>query len=307
MSPSIYFSGIGLCGLMIVLASLTGACSQKATDKPENESLDKAGKNSIGMKFALVKKGKFTMGSPKDEKDRMDNEKQHEVEITKDFYLGVYEVTQQQYRQIMGYNPSYFSKDGKAAEKGTYLDSGKPGGGKDKVKDFTPKQLDDFPVDNVSYEDALKFIEKLNEKEKKSLGGWKYSLPSEAQWEYSCRGGASSYKKYHFGDTISDKLANYNGNLFRTCKVGSYAANAFGLYDMHGNVGEWCLDWYDQDYYSNSPRTDPLGPKKGSLRVFRGGNWLSFAGDCRSADRSGWGPADRSHYLGFRVALVPSR
>jgi formylglycine-generating enzyme required for sulfatase activity len=202
--------------------------------------------------------------------------------------MGVHEVTQQQFRTIMRYNPSHFSKDGKAAEGGKYLDDSKPAGGKDEVKDMN---TDDFPVENVSYDEAVKFTEKLNEKEKETLAGWKYSLPTEAQWEYACRGGAKTYQKYHFGDAISEKFANYNGNLGRTAKVGSYAANAFGLHDMHGNVWEWCLDWYEKD----------------SSRVYRGGSWYSDAGYCRAAYRYGFTPSYRVNYLGFRVARVRAR
>src|SRR5262249_51308410 len=150
----------------------------------------------------------------------------------KDFYLGVYEVTQKEYKAIMGTNPSFFSKDGKGA---------------DKVKGLN---TDNFPVETVSWQDAQDFLKKLNEREKGTLGEWKYSLPTEAQWEYACRGGAASYKKYHFGDTISAKEGKFNNTKGRTEKVGSYAANAFGLHDMHGNVWEWCLDHYDQDYYT---------------------------------------------------------
>jgi formylglycine-generating enzyme required for sulfatase activity len=225
------------------------------------------------------------------------------VEISQDFYLGVHEVTQAQFKRIMGYNPSYFSTDGKGKE-GTKYVFRPPAGGKDKVKD---KDTDDFPVENVSYDEAVKFCEELNRLEKKSLGGWKYSLPTEAQWEYACRGGASSYRKYHFGDSITTDHANYNGKLGRTEKVGTYGANGFGLHDMHGNVWEWCLDWYDEKYYAKSPPRDPRGPSEGSIRVGRGGSWYNGASDCRAAHRFGSTPSRRLDRLGFRVALVPAR
>src|SRR5207244_3072592 len=128
----------------------------------------------------------------------------------------------------------------------------------------------------------------------------KYRLQSEAEWEYACRGGALSSTPYHFGDTISSTLANFNDNLKRTCKVGSYKPNAFGLCDMHGNVWEWCSDWFDSDYYKNSPRRDPPGPSGGSGRVYRGGGWYGGAGGCRSACRGRGVPADRNQRLGFR-------
>src|SRR5262249_23064081 len=138
----------------------------------------------------------------------------------------------------------------------------------------------------------------------KTLGGWKYSLPTEAQWEYACRGGVTSYKKYHFGDTISTDDANYDGKLGRTAKVGSYAANAFGLKDMHGNVWESCSDWYAADYYKASRRRDPPGPSQGAYGMIRGGSWYDDGHDCRSAYRNGNTPGDRHFDVGFRAALV---
>src|SRR5262249_45437253 len=118
------------------------------------------------------------------------------------------------------------------------------------------------------------------------------------------RSGTSS--PYHFGDTISAKLANYSLNLGRTCKVGSYKPNKFGLYDMHGNVWEWCIDWYDESYYGKSPIKDPRGPAQCSSRVIRGGSWNDNGGrDCRSALRFRHTPGDRHYYVGFRVAAVP--
>jgi formylglycine-generating enzyme required for sulfatase activity len=261
--------------------------------------LKKGDVNSIGMEFKLIPKGTFTMGSPKTDKDRSDGEEEHEVKIEQAFYLGKYEVTQGEWVALMKYNPSYFCKEGKKGGEGKYHVD--PAGGKDKVKDVKDADLERFPVENVSYEEAQKFIEKLNEKEKKTLVGWAYSLPTEAQWEYACRGGVTSYKKYHFGDSISKGDANFNDHVGCTTKAGSYAANKFGLYDMHGNVWEWCLDWYDEDYKGADKDF------KGSLRVFRGGFWGDFASNCRSAHREGFGPVHRRSYLGFRVALVPTR
>ena len=192
------------------------------------------------------------------------NEEQHEVSITKPFYLGVYVVTQAEYEKVMGNNPSWFSAKGD---------------GKDKVKDMDTGQ---FPVEKVSWDDAVAFCKKLSELPEEKKAGRVYRLPTEAEWEYACRAGTKT--AFHYGDSLSSKQANFNGNfpyggadkgpyLGRTAKVGSYAANAFGLYDMHGNVWEWCQDWYDENYYKNSPKEDPPGPAQGLHRVVRGGGW----------------------------------
>lgn len=270
--------------------------------------LDKEGKNSIGMAFKLIPKGTFTMGASKDDDAAAgsDESPRHKVKLSKDFYLQETEVTQAQFLEIMDYNPSFFSRDGKKAAEGTYKVD--PAAGKEKVKDIKDADLKEFPVENVSYDEAVKFCNKLNEKEKNRLSGWKYSLPTEAQWEYACRGGATSYKKYHFGDSLSKTEANFNHDVGRTSKVGSYPANAFGLRDMHGNVWEWCLDSYDGTFYRSrpDPDEDPVC-LKGANRVDRGGNWRITPEYCRSAYRSFNPPEYRFSDLGFRVALVPVR
>jgi formylglycine-generating enzyme required for sulfatase activity len=271
--------------------------------------------NSIGMRLVLIPAGKFKMGSPPDEAERSGDEEQHEVEITKAFYLGIHEVTQGQFRKVMGYNPSYFSTGGKGAAGVKY--SYEPAGGKDAVKDLA--STDDLPVDNVSWEEARTFLQKLSDLPEEKKAGHKYRLPTEAQWEYACRGGASSSEPFHIdgkpSQSLSSRQANFDGHSpygdagkgdhrERTCKVGSYRPNGFGLYDMHGNVHEWCADWYARDSYGKSPRTDPPGPAEGSERVFRGGCWDSSGSSCRSAYRFRYTPGYRSHILGFRAALV---
>ena len=249
--------------------------------------------NSIGMKLKLIPAGEFMMGSPDSEKSRSSDEGPvHRVKITKPFYLGVYEVTQTQYEQVMGKNPSFFSNTGR---------------GKEKV---TGRDTDQFPVESVSWDDAMEFCRKLSAREGKT-----YCLPTEAQWEYACRAGTTT--SFHFGSMLNGREANSDGSypygtetkgpyLKCTTTVGSYSANAFGLYDMHGNVREWCADWHDFDYYEKSPSTDPAGPSSGDDRVLRGGGWFGFAWRCRSANRFRDTPADRFDYLGFRVALAPS-
>ena len=134
-----------------------------------------------------------------------------------------------------------------------------------------------------------------------------YRLPSEAEWEYACRGGANPSTPFHTGDTLDFSQANFNRNLGHSCKVGSYKLNTFGLFDMHGNVWEWCADWYEKDYYGKSPRRDPGGPRQGSSWVIRGGCYHGLGQDCRSANRSRNSRGLRGGDLGFRVALVPSR
>lgn len=246
--------------------------------------------NSVGMKFALIPAGTFVMGSPESETDYADYKgPQHEVEITRPFYMGIYQVTQEQYERVMGVNPSHFkSVDGE----NTRL----------------------FPVENVSWEEAVEFCKKLTALAAEKRSGRKYRLPSEAEWEYSCRGGASSYQVFHFGDTLSSKQANFDGNypygkakkgpyLKRTCKFGSFMPNAFGLYDMHGNVWEWCADCYAEDYFGKSPRVDPAGLSEGSDRVIRGGCWYNYASYCRSAIRFHFAPSRRNYYVGCRVIV----
>ncbi len=242
--------------------------------------------NAIGMKLVLIPKGKFLMGSPDSEAERQANEGPvHEVEITRPFYLGAFPVTQAQYQKVMGSNPSQFS--------------GNPNN----------------PVEQVSWDDAVAFCKKLSEMTEEQRKKRLYRLPTEAEWEYSCRGGAIS-KPFHFGASLSSTHANFDGRypyggapvgpyLQRTTPVGSYAANAFGLYDMHGNVWEWCIDWFDDAYYNQSPRQDPQGPHSGERRVLRGGSWSYNGRNCRAAYRDGGGPGNRFHDIGFRV-LFPA-
>jgi formylglycine-generating enzyme required for sulfatase activity len=253
--------------------------------------------NSIGMELALIPPGQFRMGSPQDEENHQDDEIQHEVTLTKPFYLGVHQVTQEQYERVMGSNPSYFSAKRR---------------GKDKGQDTKR-----FPVESVSWDDAAAFCRTLSdlpeEKQHKRL----YLLPTEAQWEYACREGGSSKTPFHFGAFLSSELANFDGNfpyggaakgdyLERTTTVGSYKPNKFGLYDMHGNVWEWCADSYDKDFYrKEEAKVDPENKgKDGDRRVLRGGSWFNDGRDCRAAYRNYIAPDNRINYIGFRVFLV---
>jgi formylglycine-generating enzyme required for sulfatase activity len=272
----------------VVLASVRPNDSNPPVPVDKTLTLDLGG----GVKLELVRipKGTFKMGSPAGEEDRRDDEKQHEVEITKDFFIGKYEVTQEQYEAVMGTNPSWFSRTGD---------------GKDRVRGLDTRK---FPVESVSWEDAVEFCKKVSQKT-----GKKVQLPTEAQWEYACRAGTKTV--FHFGDVLNGKEANCDGtspygtstkgpNLERTCEVGSYRPNSFGLYDMHGNVWEWCQDWYD-GYSENSPRQDPQGGQNGALRVLRGGSWSFEPWRCRSALRLRDTPDVRYSGGGFRVCVYP--
>jgi formylglycine-generating enzyme required for sulfatase activity len=236
--------------------------------------------SSVGMKLVLIPKGKFMMGSPAGEAGRRDDEQQHEVEITKPFYLGVYEVTQAEYQKVTGTNPSQF----RAVP------------GQDTTK---------FPVENVSWGQAVEFCKKLSDLPAEKGAHRVYRLPTEAEWEYACRAGAREYAIYHYGKSLSSTQANFTSSgLNRPVPVGSYKPNAWGLFDMHGNVWEWCADWYDAQYYRKSPKKDPPGPDRGTWRVARGGGWNIDGSWCRSAYR-GWDDASRGHNrIGFRVACV---
>ena len=207
------------------------------------------------------------MGSPESEKDRDKNERQHEVTITKPYYMGKYEVTQEQWEAVMRNNPSSRTKGSK------------------------------LPVTDVSWEDCQEFIKKLNAKTK---GG--YRLPTESEWEYACR--ARTTTAYSFGDKITPKDANFSDSkIGNQIAVGSYKPNAFGLYDMHGNVWEWCEDWYAD--YPAGVVTDPKGPATGDNRVLRGGSFDFNASRARSSSRFNSTPTDRYNDTGFRLARTP--
>jgi formylglycine-generating enzyme required for sulfatase activity len=253
--------------------------------------------NSVGMKLVLIPPGRFKMGSPPNEESRSEDEEQHEVEITQTFYLGAYLVTQAEYEQVIGHNPSYFSAQG---------------GGKDKVARLETYH---FPVEEVSWEDAVTFCRKLSRLPVEAAAKRTYRLPTEAEWEYACREGGRSTAPFYFGRSLSSAQANFNGNfpygnvatgpyLERTTPVGTYAPNQFGLFDMHGNLWEWCQDWYDENYYRNSPTEDPQGPERGTHRVWRGGSWFNLGRYCRAAYRNRDTRGNRYHNFGFRVVLV---
>jgi len=237
--------------------------------------------NSIGMKLVLIPKGTFMMGSPESEVGHQENESQHEVTISKDYYLGAFEVTQTQYQTVTGNNPSCYQGA------------------------LVGNQNADLPVENVSWDDAVEFCKKLSDLPEEKKAGRVYRLPTEAQWEYACRAGSKTIYSFDDEEGLLPEYGWFKRNSSqRTHTVGLLEPNAWGLYDMHGNVWEWCSDWYGE--YPKNAVSDPIGPTMGTDCVNRGGCWLYQAASCRSASRNWAKPSYRDGLLGFRVALSPS-
>ncbi|MBM3859049.1 MAG: formylglycine-generating enzyme family protein [Verrucomicrobia bacterium] len=219
--------------------------------------------NGIEMHFVLIRPGRFQMGSVKAHPETP----LHTVTLTKPFYIGKHEVTQEQWRTVMGNNPSHFKGDKN-------------------------------PVEMTAWEDCQLFLQKL----RGQMPGFRFRLPTEAEWEYDCRAGSAT--EYCYGNNAR-KLAEYawfNANSHGTSHpVGEKKANAWGLHDMHGNVWEWCQDWYGNPNANDV--TDPVGPRSGSRRMLRGGSWLYSAKECRSFVRDVYTPSVRLLNVGFRVAI----
>ena len=302
-------------GLVGVLTMMIGCSKEKDpltkqeqfTGKVESALKDSFGKvdvidfgEGVKLEMVLIPAGKFKMGNTKkgleelkkmmikenwgqaprkgeikkdvgkEVLDYVDKEissqgRQHEVTLTKPFYMGKYEVTQEQWQTVMGNEPSFHKSE-------------------------------KFPVNMVSWADCQEFIKKLNSK---TDGG--YRLPTEAEWEYACRAGTTTV--YSFSDKITPKDANFRDSEIRKpIAVGSYKPNAFGLYDMHGNVGEWCEDWADDYPFAV---TDPKGPATGQCRILRGGSFLGQSLLVGSSFRDGFKPTFKNDWLGFRLARTP--
>ena len=230
--------------------------------------------NTIGVQLLLIPAGTFNSGSPASEKDRMDDETQHQVTLTKPFYMGRTELTQGQWKKVMGTEPW-------------------------KGKSFV-KEGDDYPAVDVSWDDAVAFCRKLSDME-----GRTYRLPTEAEWEYACRGGTQTSFSFGNDEAILSRYAWYDGNLgWRrryAHRVAQKLPNPFGLYDMHGNVWEWCGDWFGD--YPSTPLTDPRGPDSGSFRVMRGGSFYHEPDKARCALRNYDAPESRCSDGGFRLVL----
>ncbi len=253
-------------------------CSKES----ENKNITIQLSDTVNLDMIWIEPGTFTMGSPKGELDRDYDEAQHQVTLTKEYWLGKYEVTQAQYETVMGTNPSWY--------KGA-----------------------DLPVEMVSWFGAKEFCAKLTSVAKASgklPEGYEFTLPTEAQWEYACRAGTTT--ALNNGENLSneekcpemDEVGCYDGNSNEmTHPVGQKKPNAWGLYDMHGNVWEWCLDWNGD--YPETAVVDPTGPDTGVSRVLRSGSWGGYATYCRSAFRNCKSPDTYNRYYGFRVALAP--
>jgi formylglycine-generating enzyme required for sulfatase activity len=246
--------------------------------------------NSVGMIFHRVHPGEFAMGPPSSGDERSDREPNHKVRITRPYFLGVYEVTQGEYEKVMSTNPSYHSKKGE---------------GKDRIKDVTdPSRL---PVESVTWAEAMEFCGRLSAVPADRNAGRVYRLPTEAEWEYACRAEppGGPYLRFSRGNELPKKDANFSeSGIGRPVPVGTYVPNGWGFYEMHGNVGEWCLDWYDETYYQRSPAADPRGPDGGEFRVWRGGDYTTYAWGCRSVNRNAQTPTYRTQCRGFRVVMV---
>jgi formylglycine-generating enzyme len=234
-----------------------------------SESAPAAATTDYGIEMVFVKGGTFTMGCTAEQGNYGDDEKPaHQVTVS-DFYMGKFEVTQKQWREIMGTNPSYF------------------------------KNCDDCPVEQVSWNNIQEFIKKLNQKT-----GKKYRLPTEAEWEFAARGGVETHgrasKKYAGSNNIDDVAWYSENSNSKTHPVGQKQPNELGLYDMSGNVWEWCSDWYGS--YSSGSQTNPQGPSSGFDCVIRGGSWDCYPQPCRVANRNYYSPDDRNLNIGFRLS-----
>ena len=270
-----------------------------------NSRFYQAFSQQVPTNMVWVAPGTFVMGSPASEAERYSDETQHTVTLTKGFYMGKYAVTQGEYLALMGSNPSYFT---------TQDWNGNP----------MPPDLN-RPVEQVSWDDATAYCVQLTAQEQAAgrlSAGWVYRLPTESEWEYACR--AVTTTAFNLGSALHGGMANFYdyyeydasiGEIYisnptvpwlgRTTTAGSYQPNAFGLYDMHGNVWEWCRDWYGS--YPTGSVTNPQGPTSGSYRVFRGGSWISGGRGCRAAYRGSYDPSGRISDIGFRVVLAPGQ
>jgi formylglycine-generating enzyme required for sulfatase activity len=283
------------CVILLYAGCATDRVAEQ-TDLPKDMILDL--RKGVTMKLVLIPAGEFMMGSkftPVEDVKRFGSEEKYfalehprrKVTITKPFYIGVYEVTQPQYAAVMGPGPLPWLDQKKKPKMLTKLGSG-------------------YPASWVHWHEAMEFCSKLSK-----ILGKKVSLPTEAQWEYACRAGTKT--AFCFGDD-SSKLSEYgwwsenmvgdDGKKFGTREGGLKKPNAWGLYDMHGNVWEWCRDWFDKDFYASGNNVDPVNTKEAKCATCRGGSWYNSNSNLRSASRNNWyGPTYRHYNVGFRVIV----
>ncbi len=263
-------------GYRFVRESATSHPSTDVVIVPENTLI-----NSIGMKLLPIPPGEFLMGSNSVDAEPAE-QPQHRVRITEPYWIGMYEVTEQEYKAVTGIDP--FTKTGRKGSTTGY------------------------PMTMVSWNEAVEYCRMLSDLPEERLAGRVYRLPTEAEWEYACR--AETTTVFNVGDELTSEQAHFDATKSTgPGVVGSYPPNAFGLYDTHGNVHEWCADWYNEDYYSRSAQDDPAGPDAGTHRVTRGGSWWSTG-------TPHWHGSASRHYhfapdfagdtVGFRVVLQPS-
>jgi formylglycine-generating enzyme required for sulfatase activity len=278
--------------LALVAALVMGAPMRSGAAETPPEGLPEAEENgrqenSVGMRFVFVPAGEFLMGPDGGERDGDEGAVQRRVTITRGFYLGMYEVTQADYERVMGVNPSQFAAGG---------------GYRDRVQGIDTSR---FPVDSVSWSDAVEFCRRLSALAAEKQAGRKYRLPTEAEWEYACRAGTTTW--WSHGDEVEALGAfawhRRRGSDLRPHPVGEKKPNPLGLYDLHGNVWEWCSDWWGALSALPEAAADPAGPAEGDAKVLRGGGWYSLAGRCRSSSRVGDPPSVRDPDTGFRVVL----
>ncbi|MBQ9371939.1 MAG: SUMF1/EgtB/PvdO family nonheme iron enzyme [Thermoguttaceae bacterium] len=235
------------------------------------------------FKFRWCPPGEFVMGSPTSEEGRYDDETQHTVKLTRGFWLCEFPVTHSAFADFVDAT-GYKTEAERNGHEVTWKNC------------FIPQGV--FPVVMVSWNDAQAYVDWVNENY--APNGMEFRLPSEAHWEYACRAGTMT--PHSFGSVINEDKANFGGNVDTPTTLGRYAPNAWGLYDMHGNVWEWCSDWYGE--YPEGVVTDPEGPQNGTLRVFRGGDWNSDVWGCRSAKRDRFPPWGWSSSSGFRLEIA---
>lgn len=253
--------------ISLLIISIISVVIIRSVNKKEDSMIINIG-NGITIDLTLIKKGAFNMGSLEGQGEE-DEGPRHEVTISKNFYMGTYEITQAQFEEVMGYNPSKFVGENN-------------------------------PVDSVSYKESLEFIEKLNE-----ITGKKFSLPTEAQWEYACNCDINTSWFYGSKENESELESYawiYSNSEGKPHEVGTKKANPWGLYDMYGNVQEWCNDWYENPYALNTKK-DPMGPESGSSRVIRGGAWGDYINTVRTTYRNASGEENKNNGTGFRISL----